>query len=207
MDSDYAFLNLPPKIRLEVFSCCTTLSLLMLQGTCHQLRAEVKSRPSIIANSYGFSNTYYFITDKPINLIVHDINRVDKDEADFFVAKCCRFPDPKSPNYYKVEFDSPVNAKQLLCRCCLWLHSRSSFRYYIKAQEHFFYVWSYCDSCISALDMEAREYWLKQEDLTDDELQHILTKIPYRKSRDREGEMDSDELSNASSTDDAPAPV
>ncbi|RPA78238.1 hypothetical protein BJ508DRAFT_329367 [Ascobolus immersus RN42] len=48
-----SFLTLPLELRFEIYSYCPAFTLLQLFGTSSQIREELKSRPTLIEESYG----------------------------------------------------------------------------------------------------------------------------------------------------------
>ncbi|RPA78243.1 hypothetical protein BJ508DRAFT_363927 [Ascobolus immersus RN42] len=67
--SDSPFLTiLPPEVRLEIYTHCSTLTLLQLTSTCTSIRTELRSRPTIIKSSYGYRQTYEWVPPPPKDL-------------------------------------------------------------------------------------------------------------------------------------------
>ncbi|RPA78247.1 hypothetical protein BJ508DRAFT_156658 [Ascobolus immersus RN42] len=52
--TEFLFFELPMELRLYIYEYCSALALLQLTHTCRQLRAEVRSHPSIIKRSHGY---------------------------------------------------------------------------------------------------------------------------------------------------------
>ncbi|RPA76110.1 hypothetical protein BJ508DRAFT_311425 [Ascobolus immersus RN42] len=190
----HSFLGLPLEMRLEVYSCCSVLSLLMLRSTCNQLHAEIMSRPSIISSSYGYQK-YYGRDLSPkferttnalparMSFGCSDIDRVtDEIEADLFNDLFCLLPTRMGAKFRIVE-------RQVACTVCFCIqpgvfcispYFRNPAKYR-DWQAEGLKMWDTCAYCLDSMGKQKLTQFLRAKfGFTERKIKKLLRNPSFR---------------------------